>query len=141
MTAHFVWTLEYSVGVEAIDEQHRKFFDIANGILDLVGRGQADAGQVPGHIARLLEYALYHFSTEEKYFSDFHYPEAELHIAAHDYFRRTVIEYASSFLQPGHEDYPKMASQAAQFAGEWLMRHIKGMDQLYVKNFHQHGLK
>ena len=35
MSNKFVWTDEYSVGVVEIDEQHKKFLDICNSLLEL----------------------------------------------------------------------------------------------------------
>jgi methyl-accepting chemotaxis protein/hemerythrin len=141
MTEKFVWTPEYSVGVEMIDEQHRGFFAIANGIIDLAGRGAMSQAEVLEHLGALGDYALYHLGTEEKYFDEFHYPEAPAHVAAHDMFRETIEKYLDDAQHPEDTDLVKLSEAAAKYAGEWLMKHIKIMDQRYVECFHQHGLK
>ena len=56
-------------------------------------------------------------------------------------FRETIEKYLDDAQHPEDTDLVKLSEAAAKYAGEWLMKHIKIMDQRYVECFHQHGLK
>ena len=68
------WTPDLSVGVSAIDEQHKVWFKKAN---DLFEAGQKR--QASDYIGKLLnfldDYTKKHFHDEEQYMMKIHYPE------------------------------------------------------------------
>ncbi len=59
-----VWKPEYSVGNAALDSQHRKMFDIINGLYRDMSAGISDA-EFQEHLEEALRYAAQHFRTEE----------------------------------------------------------------------------
>ena len=60
----FIWTIEYSVGIESIDEQHQHFFDITNKILELSESGSSEGRDLFESLEELGNYAFYHLDTE-----------------------------------------------------------------------------
>jgi len=86
----FVWKDEYSVGVKLINEQHQRFFEIANSVMAFSEEGNPDPERLLALLGELENYAFYHLSTEEEYFREFRYEDAALHISVHNLFRETM---------------------------------------------------
>ena len=136
----FIWTLEYSVGIESIDEQHQHFFDIANKILELADSKDSDGRELFESLEELGNYAFYHLKTEEDYFDKFKYPDAAEHIAEHDKFRDQIKKYFDTIKEEGI-DMNKIGKDAAIFSGNWLYHHILLVDKKYTKFFIEKGLE
>jgi hemerythrin len=135
----FIWSENYSVEIPEIDAQHKHFLELANAIIDLAEKGGADNETLIPLVKEFNDYAQYHLTTEEKYFKEFNYEEADIHIAMHDNFRTQVLKY--DILAEGEVRPPsEIAKDLALFAGNWLQSHIIIMDKKYVANFHRHGL-
>lgn len=142
-TDRFVWKDEYSVGIQLIDEQHKMFFQIANKVFGFLHK-KTTAAQgreiLIDFLNNLENYALYHLSTEEEYFNQFHYENAVPHIAAHDQYRGVMKTLFNNARQE-KADVKNMAKEAAEYAGNWLSQHILVMDKEYTKVFKDHGIK
>ena len=135
-----MWSDEYSVGVEVIDEQHKHFFDIASRISQDALKPSLTKEGLEGLLGELGDYALYHLDTEEKYFDTLHYEEADAHKKAHDEFRETVGAYLEQIKDKDDEGARKFAQDIALYAADWLKAHILTVDKRYTKFFHEHGL-
>lgn len=135
----FIWTQEYSVGIESIDEQHRHFFDIANKILGIMEAKSLLEKAIFEVLEELGDYAFYHLETEENYFDKFNYGGASEHIAVHNEYRGKVQDMMDRIRQGG--DIKKIAKEAALYSGEWLFKHILAMDKKYTKFFQEKGVK
>ena len=71
--ALLAWDNKYSVGVQALDSQHKVLFDILNELHAAMISGQAR--QVTGPLLhKLLEYTDKHFTAEENMLSASGYP-------------------------------------------------------------------
>lgn len=135
----FIWKEENSVGIKEIDEQHKRFFEIVNGIIDLVVKEDLAKEEAIKSLQELGDYAFYHLSTEESYFDKFKYQDAPLHINAHNEYRESVSEYFRKANSPDI-DIKKLAEEMAAYSGNWLLAHIVVVDKLYTKFFNEHGL-
>lgn len=135
----FIWTDKYSIGIKEIDEQHKHFFGIANGIIDLTANENIGKEELFNALGELGDYAFYHFSTEESYFDKFNYPEAPLHIDAHNKYREAIVKYLEDIKKEG-ADVKKMAEEITSYSSNWLSQHILVMDIKYTKFFKEHGI-
>ncbi|MFA6521917.1 MAG: bacteriohemerythrin [Candidatus Gracilibacteria bacterium] len=136
----FIWTKEYSVGIELIDNQHKHFFEITNNILDYADQKDlSNRNEIVNLINDLGNYALYHLSTEEEYFDKFKYPDAPAHIEAHNNFKKTAKALFDEVIK-ADTNIKATAQKAALFAGSWLFQHILSMDKKYSQFFIDHGL-
>lgn len=135
----YIWTEKYSVGVKEIDEQHQHFFEMANEIIDVAEKTDVSVSELLFKITNLCNYAVYHLLTEENIFNRYHYPEAQEHVNAHNSYREKMKEFMAEVEKEG-SDTKKLALEIAQFAGDWLMNHILGMDQKYSGFMHEKGI-
>ena len=139
MDNKFVWTQDFSVQNHMIDEQHQTFFAIANELEDLASNGAAGKGVLLEGVAKLGNYAFYHFGTEEEMFSKYGYPEAVEHIAAHNAFRKEATDLINKVrVEVG--DIRDLSRETADFAGNWLKNHILVVDKKYAQFFLGKGL-
>ena len=85
----------------------------------------------------LIDYTRTHFSTEEKYFAQFRYPDAREHAQEHAAFVKKVGEF--------RDDYEKgrlgLSVEVMYFLRDWLKDHIQGVDKKYSAFFNANGLK
>jgi hemerythrin len=130
------WEEKYSVGVEEIDTQHKKMFEIINELIDTATNIPSEESLSP-IINALLEYRTYHFATEEKYFKEFNYDGAEKHIAEHIMFGKKVEAVAAK----NKDDVIALTFDLLDFLEDWLVNHILSVDQQYKSCFVSHGLK
>jgi len=140
MSKKFIWSEEYSVNIQEIDEQHKEFFVIVNDLLEASEDASVTKEMMLMKIGLLGNYAAYHLGTEEDLFSNFKYQDAPEHIKAHDMFREKVKELISK-AETENVDQKELIGEAADFAGDWLLNHILIMDKKYSKFFNEHGLK
>lgn len=135
----FTWTPEYSVGVQIIDEQHQHFFAIANKLFELAHAGTPSRDAVTALFGELGDYALYHLSTEESFFRELKYEDAQAHIAAHDEYRARVAGHFSDALSAPDANLAAVAEEMATYSSAWLQNHIMVMDKQYTAFFNRHG--
>ena len=128
------WDDSFSVNVKEIDQQHQKLVGMLNEFYGHVGK---DAGQAfRALLDSLVEYTQYHFSTEEKYFKKFMYPDAANHADEHKEFTEKVLDVKNRLYQKKLV----LSLEITTFLKDWLTHHIKGSDKAYGQFFNDNGL-
>lgn len=140
MANKFEWKEEYNLGINKIDEQHQNFFIIANKASELADKPDASREELVTIIGELLNYSLYHLSTEEELFYSLSYPDKEPHIEAHNAFR---IKSGQFIGQTAEEETSMndLASDVSNFVINWLTGHILVVDKKYASFFKEHGIE
>ena len=93
--------------------------------------------QIGKIIEELEEYTDYHFSTEEKYFYRYRFPETKEHMLKHVNFTDKIKTFKEDYKQ----NNTSLTFQVVNFLKDWLNHHILVEDQKYVALFTQNGLK
>ena len=130
------WDESYSVKVRLIDGQHKKLFKFANNYAEALKNGMSKAS-LSKLLEGLVEYANVHFSTEERYFVQFNYEDAEEHKREHTIISAKIQELKSK-IRTGitiEED------DVTNFLKVWLESHVKGTDKKYIECFCKNGLR
>jgi hemerythrin len=137
----YTWTEEYSVKVKEIDEQHQRFFDICNQIINLSEDKEiaSRSEELIKLVGEFADYANYHLDTEEKYFKEFKYENIESHLRIHKHYRIKLAEFIEK-LKNNNDDLLSLAKEIAVFSGTWLFAHILEEDKQYVECFTSNGL-
>ncbi len=133
--ALLTWDSSYSVGVKAIDEQHKKLFNLINDLFDAMKAGNGK-GVIAEIIQELTNYTVYHFGYEEKLFEKFGYPDTAAHNKEHQNFVETVSKFKKEFA----EGSVLLSMEVMTFLKNWLQKHIKGTDQHYTVFLNKHGI-
>ena len=76
------WNDAWSVGVDVIDEEHKKLVDILQKLFGALITVQAKS-YIKGLVDELMDYTHYHFKNEEAILGKYDYPHLEQHKAQH----------------------------------------------------------
>ena len=116
----FEWGNQYLVGVEKIDGQHKRLFDIGKDIIN------SDLEEAKKVINDLCQYSEEHFSTEEAHMRKIGYPAIEEHILLH----RKMVEDLDFLIKKGIRG-PKDIENVRNFFLYWLLDHVMQHDMQY----------
>jgi len=130
------WTEEMSVGVQVIDDDHKKLIGMLNDLNDGVITGKNNRS-LESVIDALLRYTKYHFAREERFFAETGYPGGAAHKAEHDLLARRVSNLQTRF-EAGQS--LELSLEALAFLKDWLTGHIMGSDQRYGPHFNAKGI-
>jgi hemerythrin-like metal-binding protein len=118
-----VWSRVLSVGIDEIDEDHRKLVSIFNTLNHAVIEGES-----PDYLAAVLEELInctvWHFSHEERLMLKHRYPEADAHKAEH----RDLIGSAKALQEKILAANKGVAEDHLLFLERWLAEHILTAD-------------
>ena len=130
------WNDSLSVNVAEIDEQHKKLIGLINDLHAAMSAGKSN-DMMGGILNELVEYTKYHFSSEEKYMDQFHYPGTLVHKKEHEGFVNKALEFKGNF-ESGNAS---ISVDLLNFLKDWLINHIQGTDKRYSNFFNEKGLK
>jgi hemerythrin len=121
------WNSRYSVGVEALDDQHKALLKVLNDLHAASMKGKAQ--EVAGPLMRLIvSLSNEHFSTEERLMESTNYPGLAAHRAKH----QELVEKLAVFVSRHETGDTAMYSQLLYFMRDWLSRHMQTEDQGYA---------
>jgi len=123
MMKDLVWGKILSVGVDEIDEDHRKLMHIFNILNHAVIKGESQEYLV-ATLEELINCTVWHFSHEERLMLKYEYPEIEDHKAEH----RELIESAKELQQKVLQSDKPVAEEHIEFLERWLTEHILTTD-------------
>lgn len=121
------WNDSYSVGIDKIDEQHKKILELLKQVLDDIQNNKFE--NLKNIIKELVEYSNYHFKTEEDLFDKYDYENKEAHIEKHQEFRAHVMNIAQSY----ENNELSTSYELHTFLEDWFVDHINGTDKKYVE--------
>lgn len=131
------WNDKLSVGVQSIDDQHKKLVSLLNQLHDgmMSGKGKDILG---GVLKGLIDYTVVHFRYEEELFARTGYPDAEAHKKHHAELVRKVQEVQRKY----DVDGPKaLTIPVMNFLKDWLANHIQGADRAYGPHMVSKGIR
>jgi hemerythrin-like metal-binding protein len=118
-----VWDEILSVGVEEIDEDHRKLVNVFNVLNHAVIDGESPE-YLAATLKELINCTVWHFSHEERLMLKHRYPEIEEHKAEH----RDLIDSAKELQQQILQAAKPVAAEHIEFLERWLTGHILTTD-------------
>ena len=120
---------EYKIGVESIDEQHKKLFELADKAYMLLKDEYSldKYDKIVEIVEELKEYTIFHFKSEEEYMESINYKRLFTQKIEHEKFIKALEGIDLRHLdQNQDESLVKMLN----FLNEWLTEHILGNDKL-----------
>ncbi|WP_126445177.1 bacteriohemerythrin [Sulfuricystis multivorans] len=117
------WSKTLSIGVEEVDEDHRKLVDIFNTLNHAVKDRDAPE-YLTAVLDELVNCTVWHFSHEERLMLKYQYKDMEAHKAEHRELIETVKELQQELLQGGGE----MTERHIEILERWLTEHILTTD-------------
>lgn len=125
----------YKIGLNIIDQQHKKWIDIINSFYKAFKTGESKK-TIEINFAELLDYTEYHFGFEEKYLQDFKFENYEEHKKIHDNFSSTILDMLNKY-KAGNDI---AAVELLLYLKKWVKEHINMQDIKYIDLFKHNGL-
>ncbi len=131
------WTAELSVGIESIDEQHKKLVNMINALNDAMLTNSSN--ELLGKIfTGLAAYTQKHFAYEENMFAEYGYTDSEEHKRQHNELIAQVVELKEKFIE---NPQGTMSADLMLFLKRWLTNHIMRTDKEYAEFLLSKGVK
>ena len=119
---------EYLVGIEAIDNEHKVLFEIADEIYELcINEFVPDKyDNIAALVQRLKDYAEMHLSNEEAYMESIQYKRMFTQKVQHDNFRHKLETMDLEAIDDNQEE---AIQDLLKFVTDWLVEHIMETDK------------
>lgn len=123
MREYIAWQDDFSVGVEAIDEQHKKLLKVINAFLFSLEDAD-DRLAIGRSLDDMIKYTEYHFYTEQLLLE--RHPDFLAHLNQHWQLVKQAKKIQEDFLQ-----HHELKADIFDFLLSWLKEHILGTDKIY----------
>jgi len=124
------WDNKFELGINEIDEQHKKMLSIINRAYDIFeNKKHEDQSELNQLIKEMTDYADYHFETEEKYFKLYGYEKMESHIEVHNQYRTKIEDWQRQYNE--NKDV-SLFFEISKYLQDWWIWHINNTDRDYV---------
>jgi len=121
------WRDEFSVGVDAMDAEHKTIVRMINELNESMKNRSSD--QEMGRIFRnLISYTQTHFASEERYMESIGYPGLESQRSEHAGLVRELAQLAREF----KAGKLVIGKKLMGFLKDWLTNHILESDMKYA---------
>jgi hemerythrin len=130
--AKFVWTSQFDIGIDVIDQQHRRIVDYINHLDDAHSSGYSKK-EIGDLVTALVDYTISHFGFEESLQEEAGYPFVKAHKRVHELFTRRVAEFQNRL-----SNNENIADELNKLLVIWLASHIKGDDSDYAEYVRQY---
>ena len=123
-----MWQDDYSIGVEVIDQEHRRLFKIINKLFSFQGEEKDSQWACQEGVKYFKGHAMKHFADEEAYMRSIGYPGLEQHQRIHRSFRENTLPALEQELeQSGYT--PDAVNHFLGVCAGWLIGHTLTEDQ------------
>lgn len=120
------WTPDLTVGIDKIDDQHKRLFQAADDLGEAMWAGKGVA-EINRTVAFLLEYTQFHFGDEEELMIRKSYPGLHAQQEAHKKFTHDIKQFERR-LSEGQASSQE-AIEVLNTVCDWLRNHIRVMDK------------
>lgn len=130
------WDDTMSVGVAALDEDHKKLVALLNQLFEAVttGHGRESLGKI---LDGLIDYTKVHFAHDERLFAATGYQDFAAHKKEHDDLTRQVLDIQHKY-KAGATGL--LTLEVMHFLRGWLADHIQGKDRKYGPYLNSKGI-
>ena len=116
---NIVWDESLSVGIDEIDEDHRRLVDLYNLLQHAVAEGES-TDYVDALLEELISCTIWHFKHEERLMLKSGYDAFEDHKLAH----RDLIDGVRTLQKKFHDNNKFLTSEDFEYLSNWLTVHI-----------------
>lgn len=120
---------EYLTGIEFIDQEHRRLFEIAEETYQLQNQEFLidKYDQVRAILEQLRDYTIMHFEHEEEYMKSINYKRMFTQKIEHEAFKEKINDWDIEHID---EESDEMIDEILGFLTDWLISHILENDKL-----------
>jgi len=129
------WDDNMSVGIKAIDTQHKILIEAINSFYDAIG-SSSSKDLVSSLLKKMKDYTLIHFNSEEQLLKKHGYQELDSHKSEH----RNFITKVDDLEKRIKEGRLVVSIELTTFIKTWLTSHIMVIDKKYTDFLHSKGV-
>ena len=139
----FAFTDKYMTGIEMVDDEHRRLFEIIAETKDVIdSEFLADKyDHIMNLLNQLREYTEFHFKDEEVLMEKIGYPRLEVQKRAHAAFVERLVEIDFKDLDNMDDNQQEYLLDLIQFLLSWLSNHILGTDMKIGEFMREHNIR
>jgi hemerythrin len=135
-TEKISWKDEYSVGIDSLDQDHKKLISLLNQFTTAYDYAMSESYEREA-LDDLIAYTKYHFEREEKLLEESDFPDVADHKLQHKLMFEQVETFVELYKEKGHDSLDEIS----KFLSDWLINHINGTDKEYTQHLTDHGVK
>ena len=124
----YQFTDDCLIGVDQIDNEHRRLFELVNEAANLLMRNDINRSDVDVILMELDEYAVLHFRHEEEYMKEINDPELPRQKEMHQDFVNKLKEIKLGDAQS--KDDKETLKNVVEYVARWLFSHIISSDTM-----------
>lgn len=124
----YQFTDDCLIGVDQIDNEHRRLFELVNEVANLLMRDDINRSDVNAVLMELDEYAVLHFKHEEEYMKEINDPELPRQKEMHQNFVSKLKEIQQGDIES--KDDKETLKNIVEFVARWLFTHILSSDTM-----------
>ena len=124
----YQFTDDCLIGVDQIDNEHRRLFELVNEVANLLMRNDINRSDVDAILMELDEYAVLHFRHEEEYMKEINDPELPRQIKMHQNFVAKIKEIKQGDTESN--DDKETLKNVVDYVARWLFSHILSSDTM-----------
>lgn len=117
------WKDSYSVGIEAVDYEHKELIDLINRVYDVL-MTKGEMLTVAGFFGDLIKAISAHFALEERFMREHGYDHLMQHKADHERLLDHIHDIADDFERDALADRDALAARLEA----WFSRHFETHD-------------
>ncbi len=129
------WKEEYSVGIDHIDQDHKKLLSLLNRFTTAYDYAMTESFEKDA-LEDLVNYTKYHFEREESLMQQYDYPDFDAHQQQHREMIKQVEHFVELYNEKGHD----ALNEISDFLTQWLINHINGTDKGYSQYLNDKGV-
>lgn len=131
----FAFTDKYKTGIEFIDDEHKRLFEIIDETYELIHDHfiHDKYDQIIHLLDQLKDYTEFHFHDEEEYMKSIHYQGLEAQQQAHAAFIDKLVNIDIHELEAMDDNQQQYLLDLVNFLVTWLANHILGADKKISK--------
>ena len=137
MSDLIIWSPSMSVGVDILDDDHKRIMVLINKLHEamLEGKGKKLLGEI---FDGLIAYIKLHFDSEEALLEQNNYPDVSAQKSMHREMDQKVQSIAQQFRDDPDSVRPM---EVLCFLRDWWVDHIMNSDQKYTAFLHEQGVR
>lgn len=127
----FAFTDNYRTGIELVDDEHQRLFEIIREVNELVHAEllHDKFDEIMRILEELKDYTEVHFQDEEAYMESINYPELDIQKLTHAAFIERLVDIDLSELDEIDDNQQEYLKDLIEFLLGWLSNHILKMDK------------
>lgn len=127
------WSARYELGVELLDAQHRRLFDLVRAV-QTEAEKEAGGPSLTAAVQELAGFARLHFETEEKLMEEHDFSTAGFHRQAHKRLLQDLAAFSGRVSQGMAH-----GTSVSEFLRKWVNEHVSHGDAMLARHLKSRG--